>query len=119
MKPAGRCLLAGLLILGLAGCASTDSRGPSATVISDTTLSAMPADIVGNHFIVTLKWDQHGPWRFLVDTGATTTLVSPEFACHYTRSKATRDLPAILVRSATGETVSLPDRKSTRLNSSH
>ena len=108
MKPAGRCFLAGGLLLGLAGCASPDSWSPSSTSIPAATLATLPADIVGNHLIVTLKWDQHGPWRFLVDTGSSTTLVSPEFAGHYTRHNATRDLPAILVRSATGDTVSLP-----------
>ncbi len=108
MKPASRCFLAGFLLLSLAGCTSIDSRSPSATTFADATLAILPADIVGGHFIVSLKWDEHGPWRFLVDTGSTMTLASPEFAGHYTRSKATRDLPTMLVRSATGETMSLP-----------
>ena len=108
MKPAVRCFLAAILLLAFAGCTSPDSRGPSATTFSEVTLATLPADIVGGHFIVTLKWDEHGPWRFLVDTGSTMTLASPEFAARYALNKATRDLPAILVRSATGETISLP-----------
>jgi hypothetical protein len=105
----GWLLLAALV---LSGCTSVsrlyrrESR-PGRTKL-DARLVVIPAQIVGNHFIVETRWDKHGPWRFLVDTGSSVTLVSPEFASRYGFQQSTTTNPPVRIRSADGATVSLP-----------
>ncbi len=101
-------LTAGLCVLLLSSCGSTDPLPKAAVPAHAAPPVIVPAEIVGGHFIVTLKGNQNIPWRFLVDTGSTTTLVSPEFAWRNTRvSKTPQDASPILVRSISGDTVSL------------
>jgi len=104
------CLLLALLVL--AGCSSVgrlykrESR-PGRTKL-DARLIVVPAQIVGSHFIVETRWDKHGPWRFLVDTGSSVTLVSAEFARRYGFQQPAANNPPVRIRSADGTTVSLP-----------
>jgi hypothetical protein len=101
-----------LACLVLNGCSSVsrlykrESR-PGRTKL-DARLVIIPARIIGNHFIVEVSWDKHGPWRFLVDTGSSVTLVSPAFATRYGFQQSTTTNPPVRIRSATGGTVSLP-----------
>ncbi|MGH7956344.1 MAG: aspartyl protease family protein, partial [Opitutaceae bacterium] len=53
-------------------------------------LVILPAQAIGNYLLVEAKWDRFGPYRFLVDTGASVTLVTPALAKRY----AGRDLPS-------------------------
>ena len=111
-----RPLIAGLCVLVLSGCVSTDSRPAKSVARLKSPPVIVPAEIVGGHFIVTLKWGNNGPWRFLVDTGSTTTLVSAEFARANSIGKASADHPSpILVRSGSGDTVSLESTTISRL----
>lgn len=68
----------------------------------------VPAQLVGNHFIVEAKWDKRGPWRFLVDTGSSITLVSPEFSRRYSTTQPATSAPTVRVRSADGRPTVLP-----------
>ena len=43
----------------------------------------LPAQLVNNYLLVTVKWDKRGPYNFLIDTGASTCLVSPTLAERY------------------------------------
>lgn len=99
-----RPLTAGLGVLLLAGCVSLTR--PGITTVAPPPV-VVPAELVGGHFLVTLKWDDNGPWRFLVDTGSTTTLVSPEFARRNPGGKTGHDASPVLVRSGEGDTISL------------
>jgi hypothetical protein len=101
-----------LLALVLSGCSSVsrlyrrESR-PGRTKL-ESRLVVIPAQIIGNHFIVETRWDKHGPWRFLVDTGSSVTLVSPGFASRYGFQQSAATNPPVRIRSADGGTVNLP-----------
>ena len=92
-----------------AGCASPPRPTVHRTVLpAKPAAIVLPAEIIGGHFFVVTQWDAGGPWRFLVDTGSTATLVSPEFARHYATDEPAADMPAVRVRSADGGTTQLP-----------
>lgn len=75
-------------------------------------VTTIPARIEANYFIVEVKWDKHGPWRFIVDTGSSVTLLSPEYVKRYPAEKkdgdSARSIKPINVRSASGGTQKLP-----------
>jgi hypothetical protein len=63
----------------------------------------LPAHLIGNVLVVEDKWDKFGPYRFVVDTGSSVTLVSPEIARRYASSEPRPlDEPQVRVRSAAG-----------------
>ncbi|MDR1009522.1 MAG: aspartyl protease family protein [Opitutaceae bacterium] len=81
---------------------------PGHTRISEP-VTFVPARVEANYFIVEVKWDKHGPWRFIVDTGSSVTLLSPEYVRRYPAGKKDGDSArAINVRSATGGVQKLP-----------
>jgi hypothetical protein len=104
-------LVAVAVLLG--GCATNLSRfykreaRPGRTKLT-ARLVHVPARLVGNHFIVEARWNKHGPWRFLVDTGSSVTLVSPEFSRRYATAQAPSNTPTVRVRSADGKSTVLP-----------
>ncbi|PTY05880.1 hypothetical protein DB347_16200 [Opitutaceae bacterium EW11] len=91
----------------VAGCITRHDLKPGRTRLGAPEV-AVQANIVVNHFTVDGKWDKHGPWHFLVDTGSSVTLVSPEFARRYATEKAALDAPAVRVKSASGDSTLLP-----------
>jgi len=95
------------LVLVLAGCVGPRDLKPGRTLLRKKQL-IIPAQIVGNQFIIETKWDKHGPWRFLVDTGSSVTLVSSEFARRYASDKAALGAPSVHVRSSDGKSTILP-----------
>lgn len=100
-------VLALTLALFLVGCMSKHDLKPGRTVLPKNSLS-IPAQIVGNQFIVETRWDKHGPWRFLIDTGSSVTLVSADFARRYASEKAALAAPSVHVKSADGQSTILP-----------
>src|ERR1017187_5156890 len=99
------------------GCLSWHSAPPrpGATRFGSATV-IVPARMVGNVLIVEAKWDKFGPYHFLIDTGATETVVSPELARRY--AAANLPQPAVTkvpVRSSTGEITVLPATVLSRL----
>ncbi len=113
--PPLRVLTSGLWLLtsGLGllttGCATRPRPTVHRTVLPPRPAPlVLPAEIVGGHFFVVTQWDDHGPWRFMVDTGSTATLVSPEFARRYATDEPAADMPAVRVRSADGGSTQLP-----------
>lgn len=63
---------------------------------------------VSNYLVVEAKWDKHGPYHFLIDTGASVTLVSPELAARYgVKNPFPPDTPLVRVKSAGGDTALL------------
>jgi len=73
----------------------------------ESPLVSVPATLTANTLIVELSWDKFGPWRFLVDTGSSVTLVSTEMASRYITDSPTPQAPKVSVRSASGETTQL------------
>ena len=103
--------LGGIIILGLLlvspGCTLLRRDPTPGRTTFDAPLSSVPATLTANTLMVELSWDKFGPWRFLVDTGSSVTLVSPEFAARYVTATPTTQTPKVNVRSASGETTQL------------
>jgi len=112
-----RAWLAVCALLGLAGCASGPSGGarPGVTKIGSKPV-VLPARLAGNALVVAAKGGRNGPYHFLVDTGASRTLVSPELI-EELGAKGAMTLPRqITVRSADGKAVTLPTGTISRLS---
>jgi|UniRef100_UPI00404A7523 hypothetical protein len=103
--------LAGAFLLLAGGCKSLQREAPrpGRTSISSP-LVVLPAETIGNYLIVEGKWDRHGPYHFLVDTGSSVTHVSPELAERY-RSKniPPAGIRPVMVKSAAGDIIKLPE----------
>jgi len=70
-------------------------------------LVSIPARIVTNVLIVEVNPGRNETWRFLVDTGSSVTVVSPEFAERFGIAAPAATLPQVNVRSASGENATL------------
>lgn len=100
----------GLLLL--AGCSGGSFRSqppqPGQTALTSP-LVVLPAQIIGNFLLVEAKWDRQGPYRFLIDTGSSVTLVSPALVQRYPgRGAVPASVPPLRVRGAEGSVVELP-----------
>ncbi len=95
------------LVLFASGCSTVWRRAPGRTNVEPAT-TVLPARIVSNFFIVESRWSDGNTYRFLVDTGSTATLVSPELAKKF-GLKMKKDAPpkTVQVRSASGGPVPL------------
>ncbi len=74
-------LLAGLALL-LAGCSTFFRRPPRKTSLEGTP-SVLTASLLSNFLVIETEWDKHGPYHFIIDTGSSTTLVTPDLAKRY------------------------------------
>ncbi len=96
----------------LSGCAlipfGREAPRPGRTTLNSP-LIVLPTQPLGNYLIIEAKWDRAGPYHFLVDTGSSVTLVTPEFAKRYRGDIAQLPrTPQVPVRSADGGTALLP-----------
>jgi hypothetical protein len=66
-------------------------------------LVSVPVRTVANVLIAELNTDRRATWRFLIDTGSSVTLVSPEFASRFGATTPSSTLPQVSVRSASGQ----------------
>ena len=83
-----RAFLQVMIVAGfslLAGCFMLPKRRPPEP--GRTTLGSplviLPAQTIGNYLLLEVKWDRNGPYRFLIDTGSSVTLVTPALAQRY------------------------------------
>ena len=80
-----RILIVLSALLFLSGCTFPFSRRPPRP--GRTTMSSplvlLPAQSIGNYLLIEVKWDRFGPYRFLVDTGSSVSLVTPALARRY------------------------------------
>lgn len=75
----------------------------------DVPLVQLPARNIGNYLIFEAKWDRNGPYRFLVDTGSSITLVTPALARRYpSKALPPSGTPRVRVTSAEGALTELP-----------
>jgi hypothetical protein len=97
-------LAAALVCLAATGCVpwNREPPRPGATAIGSRPVT-IPAQVIGNLLIVTTKWDNYGPYHFLIDTGSSATLLSPELVARYA-AKGDRGpaAPQVRVKSAAG-----------------
>jgi hypothetical protein len=63
-------LRAALALLAVSPCAVRATQPPV----------SLPARLVGNMMLITVAWDEKGPWTFLIDTGSSVTVVTEAFA---------------------------------------
>ncbi|HEY0947348.1 MAG TPA: aspartyl protease family protein [Opitutaceae bacterium] len=101
-----------LVLLALA-CLLTFSscRGPAGPKPGRTRLASrlvvIPAQLYGNHLVVEVEGDKRGPARFLIDTGSSVTLITPDYASRFATELAALDTPQVRVRAANGELTTL------------
>ncbi len=103
-------LAIGLLLALLGGCAlwQRPASQPGRTKLS-APLVILPAKTIGGYLIVEVPNGRQDPRHFLIDTGSSLTLISPELA----QASADQELPPtqltpIRVKSARGDSVFLP-----------
>ncbi len=93
--------LAGLLA---GGCFSVQRTAPKPglTHVGSKPVT-LPGHVVGNVLVIEDKWDKFGPYHFVIDTGSSVTLVSPELAKRYVSDEPRPlDEPQVRVRSSGG-----------------
>lgn len=94
-------------LLFSSGCILPYRRSPGRTVLEGRTTS-LPARIISNFFVVETPSTDGKTYRFIIDTGSTATLVTPELAKKLAikeRRSATRR--KVQVRSANGGEIEL------------
>jgi hypothetical protein len=101
-----RLLLALVVLAGLfsGGCFSVRRAAPKPglTHIGAKPVT-LPGHLLGNVIVIEDKWDKFGPYHFVIDTGSSVTLVSPELAKRYVASGLPpSDEPKVRVRSSQG-----------------
>ncbi len=116
MKRLVSLLIACAALLLLAGCVSLNSLPspfrrtpprPGRTTLGSK-LVIIPAQSIGNFLVLEVKMDRSGPYRFLVDTGSSVTLVTPAFAKRFASKDAPpSDAPQVRVQSADGRLTQL------------
>ncbi len=104
-RRAARVLIS-LAALGcLAGC--TTFRRPPRRTSLESAQSVLKASLVSNFLVIEAQWDKHGPYHFLIDTGSSTTLVTPELAKRY-GGRAPGNQGSVRVLGANGQVKMLP-----------
>ncbi len=107
-------ILCAALLLLLGGCSIPNlspfrrpAPRPGRTTLGSK-LVVVPTKAIGNYLVVEAKWDRSGPYHFLIDTGASVTLVTPAFAKRYVSKDAPPfDAPRVRVAASDGKTTEL------------
>lgn len=107
------------LLLFLAGCSGGGFRSaapqPGRTTLPPAGVT-LPAELIGNLLVLEVPGDRSGPRRFLVDTGSSVTLVTPEIARRSPgRGPVAAGAPPLRVKGAEGSVVELPRASLRRL----
>jgi len=121
-RNAGRGVSAASLLvfcLVLSGCTALLPKRaapqPGRTTISSP-LVVLPAQAIGDFLLIEAKWDRFGPYRFLVDTGSSVTLVTPAMARRYPGAGGVvGSAPRVRVTGADGRVTELPQSTLRRL----
>lgn len=109
-------LLMGLLLAGCSGGAFRSAPPQPGRTTLPAAGVTLTAELVGNLFLLEAPGDKSGPRRFLVDTGSSVTLVTPELARRSPgRGPVAGDGAPMRVRGAEGAVVELPRASLRRL----
>jgi hypothetical protein len=102
----------------LAGCAVPTLRRqppqPGRTTLSSP-LVILPAQPIGNYLLIEAKWDRFGPYRFLIDTGSSVSLITPALARRYPGREVLNAGPRVRVTGADGKITELQETSLRRL----
>ena len=97
-----------LFILIFTGCSSISRQpGPAVTTMGPR-VSVLPARVVSNFFVLEAKQADGKIYRFMIDTGSSTTLVSPALASALRQKEKKGPPRTVRVRGANGTEVELP-----------
>ncbi len=77
----GAALLHLGLVFAVTGCATF--RFPPRKTSLEAARSVLQASLVSNFLVIETQWDKHGPYHFIIDTGSTATIVTPDLAKRY------------------------------------
>ena len=100
-QPLALAVLAGLFA---SGCLSFNRTAPTPglTYVGSHPVT-LPCLLVDHVLIVEAKWDKYGPYHFVLDTGSSVTLVSPDLAKRYvSEASPAPSEPQVRVRSSEG-----------------
>jgi len=104
--------LGGLLLaitgLFLTGCSSFSRRPGPAVTTQGPRVTVLPARVISNFFLVEAKQADGKTYRFMIDTGSTTTLVTPALASALRQKEKKGQARTMLVQGANGRVVELP-----------
>ena len=114
------CFISSLcaLLLFLTGCVGPASRRPAqpGRTTFGSPLVILPAETIGNYLLIEAKWDRYGPYRFLIDTGSSVTLMTPALVRRYGGGDVpSAQTPRVRVTSAEGVVTELPRASLRRL----
>lgn len=116
LRPTSLLLALAALLLA-AGCATSGGPRPLPArplrTSFDSARVTLPAQTIGNYLVIEAKWDRHGPYRFLIDTGSSVTLMSPTLARRY--PGWTVSPTARRVMGPDGRVIELPEASMRRL----
>lgn len=104
-----RLVGAAVVFVALAGCSVGGKRPvarPQRTTM-DSPQVVLPAQTVGNFLVLEAKWDRYGPYRFLIDTGSSVTLIAPTVARRYTDTTPTSARRRVM--GPDGNAIELPE----------
>ncbi len=114
LRSLGLLLCGGALALLIGGCQAPRQTGSTEAIDlapmpvlgspQFKTRVEFPMQILGGLAVIETEGED-GPWRFLIDTGASRTLVSPEFAIRYLQRPADPNPPKVWLRDVTGRAV--------------
>lgn len=97
-----------LVSLFFSGCTSVGQRPGPAVTTQGPRLTVLPARIVSNFFLIEAKQADGRTYRFMIDTGSSTTLVSPALAASLRLKEKKGQARTMPVRGANGGEVELP-----------
>lgn len=107
-----------VVLLFLNGCNSAYFRRkpslPERTTLKSP-LVVLPAQTIGNYLVLEVQWDRNGPYRFIIDTGSSVTLVTPALARRYPGRAIAANAPRVRVTGADGRATELPSAWMRRL----
>ncbi len=94
-------------ILCFSGCMTSARRTPGRTVMESPS-TVLPAKVISNFFVVESKFADGKSYRFIIDTGSTATLITPDLAKKFAL-KESHGAPRrqVHVRSANGGEIDL------------
>jgi Aspartyl protease/PDZ domain len=105
-----------LLLFVVSGCSTTEvARRPEGTTELKSRVVKLPATLKGNALIIEVEGKDE-PYHFLIDTGSSVNLVTPDYAeSHQSKEAAQADVNDVPVRAADGTTTELPPTTLSRI----